>query len=130
MSEAILFKPVLPILIELLIVEDRRRWRNASASFAFVRCYGFLRVHVSLSGGERYALFFVRVDAGLYVRLPSPAKPHHRADDARDMCAVALALPPREKGTCRSDRTYGVERVVVRHRRIETVVIITDLRSR
>ena len=41
-------------------------------------------VHVSLSGGERYAFFFVRVHAGLYAGLSSPAEPHHRANDARD----------------------------------------------
>ena len=33
---------------------------------------------------KRYAFFFVRVDAGLYVGLSSPAEPHHRADDARN----------------------------------------------
>ena len=84
MIEPRLFKLVLSILVELLVVENRCGWRDASASFALVRCYGFLRVHVSFSGGERYALLFVRVDAGLYVGLSSPAEPHHRADDARD----------------------------------------------
>lgn len=84
MTEFGLSKPVLPILVEFFVGEDRRRRRNASAPFALVRCYRLLRVGVSFLGGEGYALLFVRVHAGLYAGLSSPAEPHHRADDARD----------------------------------------------